>query len=172
MKTIIKPVPGQDGYFVSNDGNVYTQWINKGKHGLVKGSDLIMLKGSKSMGRYKTIRFGRKGKVVAVHRLVYETFIGEIPKGMVIRHLNDNPEDNHIGNLAIGTHKDNMADAISNGIFPRGSKNGISKLTEKDVKEIRDINKTYTQENIAKMYGVSRRTIGMILKNEIWKHVN
>lgn len=44
-----------------------------------------------------------KQKSFYVHRLVAETFIGPIPKGEVVNHLNENKLDNRLENLEICT---------------------------------------------------------------------
>lgn len=44
------------------------------------------------------------------HRVSYEKHNGEIPKGMVIRHMCDNPECTNPEHLEIGTQTDNMQD--------------------------------------------------------------
>lgn len=50
-----------------------------------------------------------------VHRLMAEAFLGACPAGQVVRHLDDNPDNNTIGNIAYGTSADNQFDAIRNG---------------------------------------------------------
>lgn len=169
---MIKPVDGFDGYYIDDQGHVYSQWINKGIHGLVKGDKLKRLKTSKSKSGHMKVQFGRKAKQQLVHRLVFKTFNGEIPPGMVVRHLNDNPSDNRIENLNIGSQKDNVSDAKRNNIFPVGSKNGQSKLTEKDVLEIRALAETETCIEISRKYNVSRRAINHVVNKTTWKHVN
>lgn len=42
-----------------------------------------------------------------VHRLVYETFVGPIPKGMQINHINEVKTDNRLCNLNLMTPKEN-----------------------------------------------------------------
>ena len=50
-----------------------------------------------------------------VHRLMAEAFIPN-PEGLpVVRHLNDDPRDNRLENLAWGTHSDNTQDILRNG---------------------------------------------------------
>ena len=50
-----------------------------------------------------------------VHRLVAQAFIPN-PEGYpLVRHLDDNPLNNHVSNLAWGTPKMNKADEIRNG---------------------------------------------------------
>lgn len=42
-----------------------------------------------------------------VHRLVYETFIGEIPKGYYVNHIDENKQNNSVENLNLMTPKEN-----------------------------------------------------------------
>lgn len=47
-----------------------------------------------------------------VHRLVAETFLGAAPAGKpLVRHLDGNPSNNHVSNLAWGDELENKADA-------------------------------------------------------------
>lgn len=45
-----------------------------------------------------------------VHHLVMEAFVGPRPDGLETRHLNNNPEDNRLENLAYGTRSQNVLD--------------------------------------------------------------
>lgn len=56
---------------------------------------------------------------VRVHRLVMETFVGPMPAGLEIRHLDDVKTNNHISNLAYGTRAENVNDRIKNGVWTR-----------------------------------------------------
>ena len=111
-----------------------------------------------------------------VAHLVADAFLPpKKPTDQVLRHLNDDPTDNRIENLAWGTYSDNMADAIRNGkVRPqKGIANGNAKLTEDDVREIRRLYATgqLTQPELALQFGVSRQVIGQIVRRETWKHV-
>lgn len=48
-------------------------------------------------------------RVTSVHRLVWETFIGKIPDGMEIDHINGDKTDNRLDNLQCVTHIENLA---------------------------------------------------------------
>ena len=48
-----------------------------------------------------------------VHRIVYEAFIGQIPKGMEVEHINTIRNDNRLENLRLCTHKENMNNPIT-----------------------------------------------------------
>ena len=58
----------------------------------------------------------KRNKKFALHRVIAWTFLGPIPDGMVVRHLNDVKTDCRVENLAIGTQRDNIQDAKRNGI--------------------------------------------------------
>lgn len=47
-------------------------------------------------------------KHITLHRLIWETFKGEIPNGYEIDHINRNRQDNRLENLRCVTHKENM----------------------------------------------------------------
>ena len=68
-----------------------------------------------------------------------------------------------------------MQHASINGLLnpAKGEKQGASKLKEFQVREIRAkyIPRIYTQEMLAKEYGVYRTVICKIIKRETWKHV-
>lgn len=113
-----RPVPGFGGlYEVSSHGRVRSKdrVVNR-KNGTAKwpGRILKIQKGSK--GHYHVgLHFKGSSKVAFIHRLVAEAFIPN-PEGLpLVRHLDDVKENNHVRNLAWGTHEDNAQDAIRNG---------------------------------------------------------
>jgi hypothetical protein len=75
------------------------------------------------MSGYPTI--GVNGEDVLLHIAIFKTFKPEeyanIPDGQIIRHLNDNPMDCRLENLAIGSRSQNGVDAHDNGKF-KGTK--------------------------------------------------
>lgn len=94
----------------------------------ISDTGLIRVTGSYSDGRRKTPRLLKVkiGNVCLrkdgrnwwfkIAQLVLRAFIGPPPKGKYLaRHLDDNPLNNSLNNLAWGDHKDNTADAIRNG---------------------------------------------------------
>lgn len=65
---------------------------------------------------YTHVSGGKRGaKPIVVHREVARAFLGPMPAGAVVRHLNDDKRDNARTNLAYGSRKDNAADAARNG---------------------------------------------------------
>lgn len=64
----------------------------------------------------------RKHSRHRIHALVMEAFIGPRPEGMDIRHLDGNPLNNYLSNLAYGTRTENMQDALAHGTHNNASK--------------------------------------------------
>jgi hypothetical protein len=75
-----------------------------------------------------------------------------------------NPE-----HLFLGTHDENMSDMTSKERQARGERNGLSKLSNEAVRQIRRDNRP--QHEIAADYGVSRSAIGMAKRHVTWRHV-
>lgn len=161
---MIKPIPGHDGYFADINGNIYSQWINKGIHGLFKGDIPKILKGSKTKHGHIFIKLGgRNGKPILVHRLIYQLFKGEIPAGLVVRHLNDIPYDNRLENLELGTQADNMRDCVRNGHH-----NPNRRFTDEQIISIKNKAKNKSVKELAASLNVNEKTIRNI-KNNYYK---
>lgn len=118
----------------------------------------------------KTFSIDGKYKTFRIHRLMFEKEKGNITQGQVIRHTCDNPRCANPNHLLIGSHQDNINDKISrnraSGGRMIGSKNPNHKLTEEQVKEIRNSNET--NKSLAIKYNVSNVLIGLIKRNKIW----
>lgn len=114
-------------------------------------------------------QFEYKGKKVPVHRYNYELHKGPIPEGLVLRHHCDNSKCVNPDHLIPGTHADNVRDRVLRNRSAIGSSNGRAKLTEDQVREIKQSN--LTQAELAKKYNVDRKVIYSIRKNLNWKHV-
>ena len=71
------------------------------------------------------------------HRLVWTEHYGEIPKGLIVRHLCHNKSCVNIEHLAVGTNKDNRQDDVDAGKGYAGTNNPNSKLSQSQIKEIK-----------------------------------
>lgn len=115
-----------------------------------------------------------KRVTIFVHRLVLEAFVGPCPPGMECRHYPDqNPANNNLTNLSWADRGTNQLDRKGQFV-PRGEKQWCSKLTEKQVIEIREIAKKGKRGigiKLAKKYGVSKAIISSIRLGHRWKHV-
>ena len=84
--------------WVSKDGLVYRYSKTKDK--------LILCNFCKSNKGYMRLRTAYKSTYY-VHRLVWETFKGEIPEGLQIDHINNDRTDNRLKNLQLVTCSEN-----------------------------------------------------------------
>lgn len=141
---------------------------------------VISYKGNILVGttdRYRRVLISDKGKRYYrfVHRLVYETFKGEIPEGLFINHIDSNKLNNHIDNLELVSSKENIQhyrNSVFYKIHTRGEDNGNSILNEDKIIEIYSLIKEgKTNTEIAKIYGVNHRTISQIKLGTRWKHL-
>lgn len=106
-------------------------------------------------------------KIVLTHRLSLEWALGRsIIEGLVARHKCRNRHCVNPEHLEEGTSKDNGQDKIRDGTSPRGLKNGRCKLTEEQVRFIRD--DTRPQKDIATEYIISQNTVSQIKTGKIW----
>jgi HNH endonuclease/Homeodomain-like domain len=139
-----------------------------------QGNKYILLSGI-PVGRYKAISFANgtgKYKRDYLHRIICWLFNGPPNKDQPhCRHLDCNSKNNDASNLSWGTAKDNIHDGIKNGKLLSGEANPMSKLTMKQVLEIRKIreNTGATYKEIAQQFGVARMTIWRAINKETWK---
>lgn len=117
---------------------------------------------------------GRNGKTIVSHRIVWELNYGEIPKGMKICHKCDNPKCCNPRHLFIGTQADNLKDCRDKGRAKGGSLPGIknpnAKLTEDQVKEIRELYSrgNVYQRELANKYNITQTQVGLIIREKSW----
>ncbi len=113
--------------------------------------------------------YGRfRGK--RAHRFAYEMQKGEIPEGLMVRHLCGNKRCVNPAHLEPGTMADNSQDGIRLGEILRGARNGRSKLTEDDARYIIDNPDDLRGVDLARMFGVSRATVSLIKSGRRWAH--
>ena len=110
------------------------------------------------------------------HRVSYELAFGHIPDGMMVCHRCDNPRCVNPEHLFLGTNTDNMRDRSAKGrkAGPAGIKQHNSKLTEEQVKAIRERYAAggVTMYQLAAEYGVGAGPICNIIHRKSWKHVH
>jgi hypothetical protein len=116
-----------------------------------------------------TVSYGTAPKTVRRGVLVLEALKGPRPEGHVVRHLNGKSSDDSIKNLAWGTQKQNMHDAVLHGTTTKGVKNKHAKLDEAGVLEIRHrFSDGESGSMLAEDFGVSHSTICDIIARRTW----
>ena len=117
-------------------------------------------------------QFRYNHKIQSAHRVSWQFHYGPIPEGIKVLHHCDNPPCVNPTHLFLGTHQDNVNDMMSknrNGFIPpQGEKNGQHKLTENDVRFIRQSN--LSGKELAKMFNVYYGYISRIKTRKCWKH--
>jgi len=111
-------------------------------------------------------RPGEKQKIILVHRLVASSFHGEPGPGQEVCHINGVRDDNRKDNLRWDSRSSNHADKVLHGTDARGEKNPMSKLTPKEVIEIRKSH--LTLKELSKVYGVTEGTLSEIRNRKSW----
>jgi len=113
----------------------------------------------------------KRKHVKYVHQLVAQAFLGP-QLNLDVRHLDGDRSNNCLTNLAYGTRKENMADALSHGTTARGEKLPHSKLTDSKVIELRKLRlEGVTVPKLSQMFGISLRTVYRALTREAWSHI-
>lgn len=79
------------------------------RNGKVRGKPFISKQCPRGYSHIKPRVAGNKRLCIRVHRAVWETFVGDIPHGMSIDHINRNRSDNRLENLRPATSKQQRA---------------------------------------------------------------
>jgi hypothetical protein len=155
-------VPGTSGkYIADSEGDIY-------------GPRAVLKPASWDEGSHQFVSVTRDGRKQTqwVHRTVWEAFHGNIPAGSVIRHLDGDPQNNRLSNLAIGTPADNAADRDAHGTTARGERHGMSKLSADQVRDIRSRRSGGERlRSIAADFDVTETMVSYIARGLSWRHV-
>lgn len=172
-----RPVVGWDGlYEVSSQGRVRSLPRRSATRRLAvrgrvlkptkmpKGHLMVDLSFDRTCGGRRERRF--------IHVLVLYAFAGDPAPGQISRHLDGNPENNTLDNLAWGSHQDNHDDAVRHGTFERGEMKSQAIMTTNSVLELRRLaNEGVPLKDLAVRYGIAYRTAHKIATRKSWAHL-
>lgn len=133
-------------------------------------------RGPKFANGYGQVKIDGKPKLL--HRISYEHFVGNIPRGLIVRHKCDNPPCLNPDHLETGTVAQNNADRNNRGRTATGIR-GSGKVADVDVLRIREelsecvdrIERGKRYVEFADEYNVSYSTIQKIWLNTTYRHV-
>lgn len=154
-----KVIPSQESYLISDHGKVASLY----------GGDVKILKQRITKHGYNSVTLS--GKDYRVHRLVACTFMNKpLNTKLCVCHKDDNPLNNSLDNLFLGTHKENTADMIS-----KGRQNIQMKGEKLDAKKALDIRAMYSNgfimKDIAAKYSVSITMVSQIIRRKKWSKI-
>lgn len=111
-------------------------------------------------------------RIQRAHRAAYLLFIGEIPRGMFVRHRCDNRGCVRPDHLELGPPKANSRDMVERGRSRPGERNHNAKLNAGQVILIREaIASGERYSALARAYDVSEGLIRSIVRGRAWRHV-
>ena len=115
-----------------------------------------------------------KVKNYQLHRLIANAFIPNPDNKLYVNHIDSNRENNSLNNLEWVTFEENVKHGYKSGYAShKGSNNGFSVLTEKQVLEMRSKreNDKLTYQQLATQYNVSYGCVAGIIQRKNWKHI-
>lgn len=105
-------------------------------------------------------------------------FIGPIPEGYEVNHIDGNKENNALENLEYVTRRQNIQHAIQtlgrDWKSPKnaGGTHGMAKLTETDVVRLRTLHaEGWRLPRLAQEFGVGIASVSMIVNRKTWRHI-
>lgn len=121
---------------------------------------------------YGTFGIGQQQMSSTSHRVSYEMFVGHIPDGMHVLHHCDSPYCVNPSHLWLGTNLDNQKDKFRKGRTARGISHSRAKLTENEVKIIRETHSAgFSRSAIARYFKMSLWATRSIIDRITWKHI-
>lgn len=137
-----------EGIYVTKEGRVFRE----GKNGIYECS------GSPNSKTYLAITVNKK--TVLFHRLVYETYKGDIPEGMEIDHKDGNKHNNKLTNLEAVTPEENIDRASKMGNHHKRFSNAqVSNM-------IRKVLGGTSVEVVAEEYGMGKNYLYEVMRKE------
>ena len=172
----MKSIPGFSRYVACESGLLYsTNYKNTGRlkelRPALSPDGYLKTMLVKDDGSYHTDR---------VHCFVAWAYLGPVPDGMEINHINGVKTDNSPSNLEYVTHSQNIKHAFDTGLATpaRGELNGMAKLTDEEVAEIRrhareSPTRYYGRKLLAAKFKVSEAHIKDIVtkRRNLWPHI-
>jgi hypothetical protein len=169
----------ENRYQISNLGRIKSlhRFVNSGNK-LKPIKEIILLQTLNERG-YLRISLRKEGIKKAlqfsVHRALAIAFIPNPLNLPEVNHKKGNKQDNRFFMLEWNTRSENAQHAYDNGLIKPnlGEKHQMSKFTEKQVLEIREIHKDKSifYSETAIKYNISSSMIGLIVRRKSWTHI-
>ena len=159
MKEIWKPVPGYNNYLVSFNGVKSLNYRNKKK-------ERTLTPGISQGHLVYTLSRNNVHKTFGLHVLVWLAFVGPIPEGFIVHHVNENPLDNRIENLKVVSKDEHMKTHHAKAVLRCDLQGNV-------------IDEWPSLQELKKVLGYNQGAISMCCNNKIktaygfiWKYVD
>lgn len=160
-------LPDDHNYAVTISGDVFSKKSGGKLPRQTKWREMIKHNGN-GQGRYLSV--GTRPRRL-VHRIVAEAFLGK--SDLDVRHLDGNHQNNMLSNLAYGTRKENMHDAILHGTTCKGDRNARSVLNKQQVLLVKKmLSDGLSVKAIAARFSVSLECVYQIRSGKRWGWLN
>jgi len=169
-----KPIPGHEGYEVSDHGQVRSldrlePYTWKGKTFTRPAKGRLLKQTVNPQNGYLYVHLGRQ-RISTVHRLVAAAFLGE--SEMMVLHKDGDRQNNRLDNLRYGTGDENYEDGIRHGTAAVGERHYNAIVTVETVREIRArVGAKEKVSVIARSLGLKYPTVLAIASGRTWRHV-
>ena len=124
-----------------------------------------------AVGTHGYGRMGHGGKTFQAHRLSWIVFKGPLATEDWVLHRCDNRRCVNPAHLFLGDRIANVRDCVQKRRHIYGERSKLSRLSASDVREIRALyaTKKFTQDRLAKRFGVDQTTIHHVVRGKTWK---
>lgn len=162
-------IPGyEDRYEISDLGRVRSY---RGSRGIRLREPQIRTASPDSKGYHVIKLYKNDRRAFRLSRLVLTIFKGD-GTGLQASHLDGNVDNNNLSNLTWETPLQNSARQVQHGTRRRGEDRPAAKLTEKQVRKIRQLrNEGITHAILASLFKVSSGNVSDICNRKSWTHV-
>lgn len=153
------------GCYISDDGHIRSK----------KGG--MMSKLTRNGYWLTCATYNRKAYYFCEHRVVWAWHNGAIPEGREINHIDFNRSNNHIENLELVSHSENMQHSAERLAWAQvGEKSTRAKLTDKQAKAIRSLGVVcgWSAKQIRSVLGLtdmSEANVGRIRNGKRYPHI-